>query len=117
VRGKTLGIVGYGEVGSQLGVMAEALSMKVIFHDTLSLMPIGRAEPRVSLKDLLREADFVALNVSELPENVNMIGKDELASMKKGSYIINASFGDAVSIELFLSKRIIKQVIWDVRLI
>ncbi|KAJ3317863.1 ATPase of 26S proteasome regulatory subunit 4 [Blyttiomyces sp. JEL0837] len=99
VRGKTLGIVGYGQVGSQLGVMAESLSMRVIFYDTLSLMPIGRAEPKASLEAVLKEADFVALNVSSLPENVNMIGQKELALMKKNSYIINGSYERAIDEE------------------
>ncbi|KAI9193433.1 uncharacterized protein BJ171DRAFT_430075, partial [Polychytrium aggregatum] len=98
VRGKTLGIIGYGHVGSQLGIMAEALSLKVIFYDNVSLMPIGCAEPRDTLELLLREADFVAVNVSAIPENVKMMGQAQFAIMKKGSYVINTSFGDAIDI-------------------
>ncbi|KAJ3415695.1 hypothetical protein HDV05_004373 [Chytridiales sp. JEL 0842] len=99
VRGKTLGIVGYGQVGSQLGVMAEALSMQIIFYDNVALMPIGRAMPKNTLDELLVESDFVALNVSSIPENVKFIGEKQLAKMKKGSYLINASFGDAIDLD------------------
>ncbi|KAJ3117615.1 hypothetical protein HDU96_006213 [Phlyctochytrium bullatum] len=99
VRGKTLGIVGYGQVGSQLGVMAEALSMRVVFYDTVNLMPIGRAEQKLLLDDLLAESDFVALNVSPIPENNKMIGAAQLAKMKKGSFLINTSCGEAVDID------------------
>jgi D-3-phosphoglycerate dehydrogenase / 2-oxoglutarate reductase len=96
VRGKTLGIVGYGHVGSQLGIMAEALSLRVIYYDSVALMPIGRASPCASLADLLSTSDFVSINVSNIPENKRMIGQKELALMKPKSYLINTSFGDAV---------------------
>ncbi|KAJ3030019.1 UNVERIFIED_CONTAM: hypothetical protein HDU68_010368 [Siphonaria sp. JEL0065] len=99
VRGKTLGIVGYGQVGSQLGVMAEALSLEVIFYDTNSVMPIGRASARKTLDEVLKESDYVALNVTSTPENVKLIGKRELGLMKKTSYLINTSYGDAVDID------------------
>ncbi|KAJ3029243.1 hypothetical protein HK097_005826, partial [Rhizophlyctis rosea] len=99
VRGKTLGIVGYGHVGSQVGVLAEALSLKVIFYDSVALMPIGRAQPVDSLDALLAQSDFVALNVPASPDNVKMIGKEQLEKMKEGSYLINASFGEAVDLE------------------
>jgi len=103
VRGKTLGIVGYGHVGSQLGVMAESLSMRVIFYDTVALMPIGRAKPKDTLEELLAESDYVALNISAGPENVKLIGKKELEAMKKGSYLLNASFEEAVDIDALAS--------------
>jgi D-3-phosphoglycerate dehydrogenase len=96
VRGKTLGIVGYGHAGSQMGVMAEALSLKVLFYDITSIMPIGRAEPCASLESLLAASDFVALNVSSLESNVKMFGAKQFATMKQHSYFINTSFGDAV---------------------
>ncbi|KAJ3266537.1 hypothetical protein HK104_006107 [Borealophlyctis nickersoniae] len=99
VRGKTLGIVGYGHVGSQLGVMAEALSLRVIFYDSVALMPIGRASPKNSLEGLLAESDFVALNVSSVPENVKMFGKAQFDMMKPGSYLINASFNEAIDLD------------------
>ncbi|KAJ3203854.1 hypothetical protein HDU67_009896 [Dinochytrium kinnereticum] len=99
VRGKTLGIVGYGQVGSQLGVMAEALSLRVIFYDTVNLMPIGRAEQKLTLDDVLAESDFVAINVSPLVENDKMIAAPQFAKMKKGSFLINTSYGDAVDLD------------------
>jgi D-3-phosphoglycerate dehydrogenase len=92
-----LGIVGYGHVGSQLGIMAEALSLRVIFFDSVQLMPIGRATQCASLKELLQKSDFVSINVSHTVENINLIGKNELALMKPKSYLINTSFGEAVN--------------------
>ncbi|KAJ3035600.1 hypothetical protein HDV00_003626 [Rhizophlyctis rosea] len=99
VRGKTLGIIGYGHVGSQLGVLAEALSLRVLFYDSIALMPIGRAQPVDTLDQLLSQSDYVALNVSPAPENVKMIAAEQLAKMKPNSYLINASFADAVDID------------------
>ncbi|KAJ3124362.1 hypothetical protein HK098_001186 [Nowakowskiella sp. JEL0407] len=99
VRGKVMGIVGYGHVGSQLGVSAEALGMKVIFYDDVTMMPIGNAVPKDSLNDLLKEADFVAINISAEKDNFHLIGKDQLALMKKGSYIINCSYHEAVDVD------------------
>ena len=96
VRGKTLGIVGYGHVGAQLGVMAEALSLKVIFYDTLSIMPIGLANPVNSLKELLQASDFIAITVSSSMENKGLIGHSEIEQTKKGCYILNACCGDAI---------------------
>lgn len=99
VRNKTLGIVGYGHVGSQLGVMAEALSLRVIFYDSVSLMPIGRAQPMDSLEGLLAESDFVSINVSKIPDNNNLFSKKEFAAMKKNASLINTSYGEAVDLE------------------
>lgn len=95
VRGKTLGLVGYGHVASQLGVMAESLSIKVQFYDTVSLMPIGNAEA-TSLDNLLATSDFVALNVTQVSDNTGLFGKELFNKMKKGSFLINTSFGNAV---------------------
>ncbi|KAI8814978.1 D-isomer specific 2-hydroxyacid dehydrogenase [Cladochytrium replicatum] len=99
VRGKTMGIVGYGHIGSQLGILAEAMGMKVIFYDDVAVMPIGNAEPRESLNDLLSQSDFVSINVSLTPENSKMIGKEQIAKMKKGSYLINAAYGEAIDLD------------------
>ncbi|KAJ3071180.1 hypothetical protein HDU98_005697 [Podochytrium sp. JEL0797] len=99
VRGKKLGIVGYGQVGSQLGVMAEALSLEVVFYDVNSQMPMGRAKARKSLEEVLKESDYVSLNIGNSPENKNLIGKKEIALMKKTAYLINASAGDAVDLD------------------
>lgn len=106
VRGKTLGIIGYGQIGSQLGVLAEALSLRVIFYDDVSVMPLGRAVSMNTLQHVLEQSDFVAgmpnltsVNVSVRRENINFIGKKEIAQMKPGSYLLNASFSEAIDIE------------------
>ncbi|ORY00998.1 3-phosphoglycerate dehydrogenase [Basidiobolus meristosporus CBS 931.73] len=98
IRGKKLGIVGYGHIGSQLSVLAESMGMQVIFYDVLQLMPLGTARNCSSLNELLESADFVTLHVPETPETKNMIGKQELARMRKGSYLINASRGTVVDL-------------------
>lgn len=99
VRGKTLGIVGYGHIGSQVSILAEALGMKVIFFDVVKKLPLGNASARPQLSALLAEADFVTLHVPETLETKDMIGAKEFAQMKKGSYLINASRGTVVVIE------------------
>ncbi|KAM0251304.1 hypothetical protein ACHAQJ_008244 [Trichoderma viride] len=98
VRGKTLGIVGYGHIGSQLSVLAEALGMNVIYYDVVTLMALGTARQVPALDNLLEEADFVTLHVPDLPETRNMISTAQLARMKEGSYLINASRGTVVDI-------------------
>ncbi|KAK5681211.1 D-3-phosphoglycerate dehydrogenase 2 [Elasticomyces elasticus] len=98
VRGKTLGIVGYGHVGSQLSVLAEAMGMKVLFYDVVNLMSMGVASPVHTLDELLQQADFVTLHVPELPETKNMISTHQFEQMKQGSYLINASRGSVVDI-------------------
>lgn len=98
IRGKTLGIVGYGHIGSQLSVLAEAMGMNVVFFDVLQLMPLGSSKSLDSLEDLLMCSDFVTLHVPETPETVNMITERELSMMKKGSYLINASRGTVVDL-------------------
>ena len=98
IRGKTLGIIGYGHIGSQLSVLAEAMGMSVIFYDVVNLMAHGTAKQVSTLQALLQIADFVTCHVPELPETQNMIGRDELNQMKDGSYLINASRGSVVDI-------------------
>jgi D-3-phosphoglycerate dehydrogenase / 2-oxoglutarate reductase len=98
IRGKTLGIVGYGHIGSQLSVLAESMGMHVIFYDVVSAMPLGNSTPMPDLKSLLRKADFVSLHVPDTPQTRNMISQDELALMKKGAYLLNASRGTVVNI-------------------
>lgn len=98
VRGKTLGIVGYGHIGNQLSVLAEAMGMKVIYYDVVNLMSMGTAHQVPTLKALLESADFVTLHVPELPETMNMIGEEQLSQMRNGSYLINASRGSVVDI-------------------
>jgi len=99
VRGKTLGIIGYGHIGSQLSILAEAMGMKVVFYDIVKKLPLGNAQAKTKLNDLLETADFVSLHVPETPETKNMIGQEQIKLMKKGSYLINASRGSVVVIE------------------
>ncbi|KAJ9300297.1 hypothetical protein DTO271G3_2414 [Paecilomyces variotii] len=98
IRGKTLGIIGYGHIGSQLSVLAEAMGMSVIYYDVVNLMAMGTARQVPTLEDLLRASDFVTLHVPELPETKNMIGAQQFEQMKDGSYLINASRGSVVDI-------------------
>lgn len=99
VRGKVLGIVGYGHIGSQVSILAESMGLQVYFYDTVKKLPLGNARAADSLDELLSISDFVTLHVPEVPETMNMIGERELALMKKGSYLINASRGTVVVIE------------------
>lgn len=98
IRGKTLGIIGYGHIGSQLSVLAESMGMDVIYYDVVNLMAMGNARQVPNLEALLSAADFVTCHVPELPETKNMIGVDQLNKMKNGSYLINASRGSVVDI-------------------
>jgi D-3-phosphoglycerate dehydrogenase / 2-oxoglutarate reductase len=98
VRGKTLGLVGYGHIGQQLGVLAEALGMRVLFHDVVAKLPMGNNRSVPSLGDLLAQSHFVSLHVPETPETKGLIGAAELARMPKGSYLINASRGSVVAL-------------------
>ncbi|MFV3408684.1 phosphoglycerate dehydrogenase [Bdellovibrio bacteriovorus] len=99
VRGKTLGIVGYGHIGSQVSILAESMGLKVLFFDVLKKLPLGNAMAQNTLDDLLRNSDFVTLHVPETPETKDMIGARELSMMKKGSFLINASRGTVVVID------------------
>ena len=99
IRGKTLGIVGYGAIGSQLSVLAEALGMQVVFVDVLSKLPLGNARQLTSLAELLASADVVSLHVPENPSTEWLIGEQEIALMKPGALLINASRGRVVEIE------------------
>ena len=99
VRGKTLGIIGYGHIGSQVGVLAEAMGMRVVSYDIRSTLPMGNNRPLESMKALLEQSDFVTLHVPETPQTKNMIGKDELAAMKKGAYLLNLSRGTVVDVD------------------
>lgn len=98
VRGKTLGIVGFGHIGSQLGILAEGLGMNVIYHDIVDKLPLGNAAPAGSLHELLQASDIVTLHVPDTDQTRNMIGSDELAKMRAGSHLINASRGRVVDI-------------------
>jgi D-3-phosphoglycerate dehydrogenase len=98
VRGKTLGIVGYGHIGSQVGVLAEAMGMRVSFFDIGSKLPLGNIRTCPSLEALLRGSDFVTLHVPGTAKTRDMIGANEIAMMKKGSYLLNASRGNVVEL-------------------
>ena len=99
IRGKTLGIVGYGSIGTQLSVLAEALGMQVVFFDVVTKLPLGNARQVGRLNDLLAQSDVVSLHVPETPATQWMIDAPEIAAMKPGSVLINASRGLVVRIE------------------
>jgi len=98
VRGKTLGIVGYGHIGTQVGVLAEAVGMQVLFHDIAPKLPIGNNRRAESLASVLARADFVTLHVPETPLTRGLIGERELAGMKPGAYLLNLSRGSVVDV-------------------
>lgn len=99
VRGKTLGIVGYGNIGSQLSNLAESFGMRVVFFDLTDKLRHGNTEPTATLEELLAVSDVVSLHVPETPQTSGMIGKDEIARMKPGSFLINNSRGTVVDLE------------------
>ena len=99
IRGKTLGIVGYGSIGTQLSVLAEAFGMQVVFFDVVTKLSLGNARQIADLKELLAMSDVVTLHVPELDSTQWMIGQAEIAAMKPGAVLINASRGTVVEIE------------------
>jgi D-3-phosphoglycerate dehydrogenase len=99
VRGKTLGIVGYGNIGTQLSVMAEALGMDVCFYDIVTKLPLGNARMMPTLDDVLAAADVVTFHVPETPLTRGMMGRAQFARMKPGAMLINASRGTVVDID------------------
>lgn len=104
VRGKTLGIVGYGHIGSQVSVMAEALGLRVVYFDVVKKLPLGNARSMESLEELLAHSDFVSLHVPETQLTKNMINARRLEKMRKGSFLINASRGTVVDIGALASQ-------------
>jgi D-3-phosphoglycerate dehydrogenase len=99
LRGKTLGIVGYGNIGSQVSVLAEAFGMKVIFYDTETKMPLGNAESKKTLKEVLKQADIVTLHVPDTVSTRNLINKTNIPYFKKGSILINYARGKVVDLD------------------
>jgi D-3-phosphoglycerate dehydrogenase / 2-oxoglutarate reductase len=99
VRDKVIGIIGYGHIGTQVGLLAEGLGMRVIFHDIESKLSLGNARAAASLEDLLERSDVVTLHVPETPSTKLMFGKKELARMQKSAVLINASRGTVVDID------------------
>ena len=111
IRGKTLGIVGYGSIGTQLSVLAEGLGMHVAFYDVVSKLPLGNARQVPKLHDLLAQSDIVSLHVPELPSTKWMIGPAEIAAMKQGGILINAARGTVVDIDA-LAEGIKSEKLW-----
>lgn len=103
VRGKKLGVVGYGSIGSQLGIMAEAMGMEVIYYDQTTKLSLGNASACGNLAALLMQADIVTLHVPETPSTYCLMGPTQLAQMKQGAVLINASRGTVVDIEALAS--------------
>ncbi|MEP7255524.1 MAG: phosphoglycerate dehydrogenase [Ferruginibacter sp.] len=99
IRGKTLGIIGYGNIGKQVSVLAESLGMKVIFYDVETKLPLGNAEDRKSLKEVVSKSDIVTLHVPELASTKNLINKNTLKYFKKGSILINYARGEVVDLD------------------
>ena len=99
VRGKTIGIIGYGHIGTQVGVLAEALGMNVIFHDIETKLSLGNARAALGLGDLLARSDVVTLHVPETAATKNMFAAAQIAAMKPGAHLINASRGTVVDID------------------
>lgn len=99
LRGKTLGIIGYGNIGKQVSVLAESLGMKVIFYDIETRLPLGNAEARKSFKDVVSKSDIITLHVPELPSTKNMVNRSNLRYFKKGSILINYARGEVVDLE------------------
>jgi len=99
IRGKSIGIVGYGHIGSQVSVLSESFGMQVYFYDIIPKLALGNAKPLDTLDELLAVSDFVTVHVPETDETKNMISSVQLKKMKKGSYLLNASRGTVVVLE------------------
>jgi len=98
LRGKTMGIIGYGNIGSQVSVLAEALGMKVLFYDTETKLPLGNATACRNIKEVLTQSDIVTLHVPELPSTKNLINKNNIRSFKNGAMLINYARGEVVDL-------------------
>ncbi|OSZ79725.1 D-3-phosphoglycerate dehydrogenase [Chitinophagaceae bacterium IBVUCB2] len=110
LRGKTLGIIGYGNIGSQVSVMAESLGMKVLFYDVETKLPLGNASDGKTLKEVLSKSDVVTLHVPETSQTKNLINKTNLKYFKKGAILLNYARGEVVDLEA-LRKAIIEEAI------
>lgn len=99
VRGRTLGIIGYGNIGAQLSVLAESFGMRVIYFDTAAKLPLGNASRCATLDELLHWSDVVTIHVPETPETMNMLGAEQLAKMRPGAFLINNARGTLVDVE------------------
>ncbi|MFM7672676.1 MAG: phosphoglycerate dehydrogenase [Bacteroidota bacterium] len=110
LRGKSLGIIGYGNIGSQVSVLAESLGMRVIFYDVETKLPLGNAVDGKSLKEVLSRADVVTLHVPETPQTKNLIGKSQLKACKKGAILINYARGEVVDLEALRKELLAGQI-------
>ena len=99
LRGKTLGIVGYGHIGSQVSILAESMGMRVLYHDIVPKLSLGNARPMPSLDELLAMSDLVTLHVPQTPETANLMSAARIASMRRGAHLINASRGTVVDVD------------------
>jgi len=99
LRGKTLGIIGYGNIGTQVSILAEAMGMKVIFYDTVTKLPLGNAVAKKTLKEVVSQADIITLHVPETSQTKNMINKNVIKQFKKGSILLNYARGEVVDLE------------------
>lgn len=99
LRGKTLGIIGYGNIGTQVSILAEALGMKVIYYDTVTKLPLGNAVPKKTLKEVVSQADIITLHVPETAQTKNLINKTVLKQFKKGSILLNYARGEVVDLD------------------
>src|SRR5579871_5144710 len=99
LRGKTLGIIGYGNIGTQVSILAEAFGMKVIFYDVVTKLPLGNASARRTLKEFVSEADIITIHVHENNQTKNLINKNLIKQFKKGSILINYARGEVVDLE------------------
>lgn len=99
LRGKTLGIIGYGNIGTQVSILAEAVGMRVRYFDVATRLPLGNAEPCRSIKELVSKSDIVTLHVPETPQTRNMINKAVLKQFRKGAILLNYARGEVVDIQ------------------
>lgn len=99
IRGKTLGIIGYGHIGSQLSILAEAMGMQVIYYDLEPKLPMGNAKQLSSLKEVMEQSDVISLHVPASPDTVNLINSDNLVYTKQDAILINASRGNVIEID------------------
>ena len=110
LRGKTMGIIGYGNIGTQLSIMAEAMGMKIQFYDIETKLPLGNAKPAKSIKDIVSSSDIISLHVPETSQTKNLISKSVISQFKQGSILINYARGEVVDLDA-LSKAIVDKKI------
>lgn len=103
LRGKTMGIIGYGNIGSQVSILAESMGMKVIFFDVVTKLPLGNASSRKSIKDVVSKSDIVTLHIPETSQTKNLINKKTLSQFKKGAILINYARGEVVDLDALRS--------------